>query len=228
LVFEGGRAHDQVITCRKGGATFTLKVAGRAAHAGNDHASGVNAIHVLSLLVPRIEALTDYDRGVTVNVGLIEGGTAKNTVPDAAHCVIDARFERAADADAVVAALQGLAADPPLEGAPDRLRQAEVTLSGGVTRPPMEATEASQQLRARYERWAALAGLGGGEAPRQGGGSDANLLAAHGVPTIDGLGPYGMYFHKPQEWSSLLSLRRRTRALAAFLAAAQGDSSPGS
>jgi glutamate carboxypeptidase len=219
LVFEGGREEDRVITQRKGGATFTVRVKGRAAHSGNDHATGVNAIFVLSLLVPRIEALTDYGRGVTVNVGLVSGGTAKNTVPDEAHCVLDARFERAVDARRVVEALEAIVRDPILPGmeVPERLREAEVVLEGGVTRPPMEATDATQALRRRYERFASMVGLGIGEAPRQGGGSDANLLAGAGVPVIDGLGPFGRFFHKPQEWSSLQSLRRRTQALALFL-----------
>ena len=220
LVFEGGREEDRVITQRKGGATFTVRVRGRAAHSGNDHAAGVNAIHVLSLLIPRIEALTDYARGVTVNVGLVSGGTAKNTVPDEAHCVLDARFERALDARAVVEALQAIVADPlpALPEAHARLGEAEVVLEGGITRPPMEGTPATRALRERYERFAATVGLGVGEAPRQGGGSDANILAGCGVPVIDGLGPFGRFFHKPQEWSSLSSLRRRTQALALFLA----------
>jgi glutamate carboxypeptidase len=220
LVFEGGRDEDRVITQRKGGATFTIRVRGRAAHAGNDHAAGVNAIMVLALLVPRIEALTDYARGVTVNVGLIAGGTAKNTVPDEAHCIVDARFERGDDAQAVLDSLRALVNEPILATAdvPARLREAEVVLEGGITRPPMEATAATQALRRRYERFASLVGLGVGEAPRQGGGSDANLLAGMGVPVIDGLGPFGRFFHKPQEWSSLRSLRRRTQALALFVA----------
>jgi glutamate carboxypeptidase len=228
LVFEGGREEDRVITQRKGGATFTIRVRGRAAHAGNDHASGVNAILVLSLLVPRIEALTDYARGVTVNVGLVAGGTAKNTVPDEAHCIIDARFERAVDAQAVVEGLEAIVREPipPDADIPARLREAQVVLEGGVTRPPMEATAAAQALRLRYERFAAMVGLGVGEAPRQGGGSDANLLAGMGVPVIDGLGPFGRFFHKPQEWSSLQSLRRRTQALALFLVAMATKAGP--
>lgn len=219
LVFEGGRDGDKVITMRKGGGMFTITVTGRAAHAGVDHASGVNAIAALCHLVPRIEALTDYDRAITANVGLIEGGTAKNTVPEHASCVIDTRFETLADADAVKASLQALAAAPWDASVPQRLRAATVVLGGEITRPPMEPSAASQALRRRYEAHAAAAGLGVGEAPRQGGGSDANLLAAHGVPCIDGLGPFGKCFHKPQEWSSLSSLRLRTAALACFLAA---------
>ena len=218
LVFEGGREHDHVITRRKGGGSFTFTVEGQAAHAGNDHEAGVNAIHALALLVPRIEALTDYERGVTINVGLIGGGTAKNTVPDRAHCVVDARFLTVEDSDRVVASLQGLAARPFEDGVSPRLRRANVILSGGVTRPPMEATAASQALRHAYEACADALGLGVGEAPLQGGGSDANLLAARGVPAIDGLGPYGRHFHDPREWSSLSSLRRRTQALACLLA----------
>ena len=101
---------------------------------------------------------------------------------------------------------------------PERLREARVELLGGISRPPMESIEGTQALRLRYEAHAAAAGLQVGEAPRQGGGSDANLLAALGVPCIDGLGPAGEHFHNPREWSSLASLGRRTQALACYLA----------
>lgn len=220
LVFEGGRDGDRIITQRKGGGTFSLHVTGRAAHAGNDHEAGINAIAAMAYLVPRLEAITDYSHGRTVNVGLIEGGTAKNTVPERAMIVVDTRFVTQSDCDAVVAALHAIA-DAPFEGtdAPAKLREAKVELVGHVTRPPMEATDASQALRAEYEQHAAAAGLRTGEAPRQGGGSDANLLCGYGIPAIDGLGPYGKFFHNPQEWSSLASLRRRTCALARLLAA---------
>lgn len=81
----------------------------------------------------------------------------------------------------------------------------------------MEASDASQALRARYERHAAAVGLDTGEAPLQGGGSDANILSGAGVPCIDGLGPRGRHYHEAREWSSLESLLRRTEALARFL-----------
>lgn len=232
LVCEAGRAEDRIVTCRAGSARFELVVHGRAAHAGNQHAQGVNAIAVLARLVLGAEAITDYARGITVNVGIIEGGTAKNTVPERARCVIDSRFLTVADAHEVVARMQALAEDPFAEetrrGAevPPRLREARVELLGGISRPPMEVLPGTQALRLRYEAHAAAAGLGVGEAPRQGGGSDANLLAAHGVPCIDGLGPAGAFFHNPQEWSSLDSLRRRTQALACMLSQ-EADGSPG-
>lgn len=220
LVFEAGRDGDRIVTTRKGGGMFELVVHGKAAHAGNDHASGVNAIHALALLVPRIEALTDYARGVTVNVGVIAGGTSKNTVPARASVLVDTRFDTLVDAERTIAALRGIAAIPfrPRDWAPAKLRAVTATLGGAMTRPPMEADEDTQLLRRRYEVHAAAVGLGVGEAPRQGGGSDGNLLAVQRVPTIDGLGPHGKFFHDVQEWSSLASLRKKTQALACFLA----------
>jgi glutamate carboxypeptidase len=220
LVFESGRIGDRIVTSRAGSASFQFVVHGRAAHAGNQHAQGINAIAVLSRLVIAAERLTDYARGITINVGIIAGGTAKNTVPDQARCVIDSRFLTVADAHEVVARMRALAADPfgDEPDVPPRLREARVELLGGISRPPMEVIEGTQALRLRYEAHAAVAGLQVGEAPRQGGGSDANLLAAHGVPCIDGLGPAGEHFHNPQEWSSLGSLLRRTQALVCLLA----------
>ncbi len=222
LVFEAGRDEDRIITARKGLGKLRIEATGRSAHAGLEHVRGVNAIHALALVIPRVEALTDYARGVSLNVGLVRGGTAKNTVPDSASCDIDGRFQTAREADETLAALRALLAAPfeGVSGVPDKLRDhARLVLSGGVTRPPMEPTPASQELRCRYEIGAAAVGLGVGEAPLQAGGSDANLLAAFGVPVIDGLGPYGKNFHRVDEWSSLESLRRRTAALARFLLA---------
>ena len=222
MVFEAGRDQDHIVTCRKGTGTFTLTAHGVEAHAGLDHAAGVNAIHALAMLIPSVEALTDYPCGTTVNVGLVTGGTAKNTVPAKASCIVDVRVTSATEAEKVGGTLRALAADPmsAFPQAPERFRQIRCELDGGMLRPPMEASADSQRLRERYESCARAVGLGVGEAPLQGGGSDANLLTAYGVPTIDGLGPFGKFFHSPKEWSSLDSLRKRTQALACFLAGA--------
>jgi glutamate carboxypeptidase len=221
LVFEGGREGDRIITARKGSATFRFEVKGKEAHAGNEHAQGLNAIHALSVLIPQIEALTDYERGTLVNVGLIEGGTAKNTVPGRAACVVDARASTRAEAERVTEQICAIA-EHGLNGAASeqarRLSAAKVELSGGFMRWPMEASAESVRLCERYGRHATTVGLGAGQAPQQGGGSDANLLAALGVPVIDGLGPFGRYFHSVREHSSVGSLRRKTQALACFLA----------
>jgi glutamate carboxypeptidase len=229
LVFEAGRLHDHVVTARKGGGLYTLRAIGRAAHAGNRHADGVSAIHAIACAVLRLEALTDYASGLTVSVGLVEGGTAKNTVPERAEIGVDVRFTSARDVRRLRDAIARIGADP-FEGLDarwlnDRVLRARIEVSGGVTRPPMEPTAATQALRLRYEAHAAAVGLGTGEAPLQGGGSDANLLAAAGVPCIDGLGPFGEFFHETREWCSLESLRRRTAALARFLAEAAGHPS---
>jgi glutamate carboxypeptidase len=220
LVFEAGREEDRIVTQRKGSGGFRITAQGRAAHAGNRHQDGINAIHALALMIPKIEALTNYDAGRTVNVGLIEGGTAKNTVPESAECTIDCRFEKIRDGKDLEAQMQELC-EPSFTKTelPQRLQGTRFELSGGISRPPMESTAASQSLRERYETFAQDAGLRIGEAPLQGGGSDANLLAALDVPSIDGLGPYGKHFHKPQEWSSLDSLQKRTIALCWFLVA---------
>lgn len=222
LVFEAGRAGDRIVTRRKGSGLWSLVAHGKAAHAGAAHADGVSAIHALALAIPQVEALTDYAAGTTVSVGVIEGGTAKNTVPERSAAHIDARFVRRTDAESFERALGRIAADPfaaaPAGWAPERLRAARLEVMGGLSRPPMEPLPGTDALRLRYEACAAAAGLGTGEAPLQGGGSDANLLAAAGVPSIDGLGPWGQHFHETREWCSLESLRRRTLALALFLA----------
>jgi len=227
LVFEAGRVSDRLVTRRKGSGLFTVIAEGQAAHAGNRHADGSSAIWALALVIPRIEQLTDYARGTTASFGLIEGGTAKNTVPDRAVAHLDARFTTMDEALAFAAALETIVSSP-FEGlsereAPERLRRARVRIEGAVSRPPMAPSEQTLSLLERYGAIAREVGLGAGEAPLQGGGSDANLLAAHGVPTLDGLGPFGEHFHETREWCSLESLAQRTEALAIFLGEAASD-----
>ncbi len=221
LVFEAGRVHDHLVTSRKGGGLFTIHADGRAAHAGNRHADGVSAIHAISAVVLQLEALTDYASGLTVSVGLASGGSAKNTVPEHAEIGVDVRFSSMKDVAKLRASLDAIARDPfvgiDARWINDRVLRATVRIEGDVTRPPMEPTERTQQLRHAYEPHAAAVGLGIGEAPLQGGGSDANLLASFGVPCLDGLGPFGEFFHETREWCSLESLERRTSALARFL-----------
>jgi glutamate carboxypeptidase len=211
LVFEAGRATDAIITARKGTGSVTARATGKAAHAGNAHADGVNAIWALSRFVDAAQSLTDYDAGITVNVGTISGGTSKNTVPASAECVLDFRVVRARDGARVMSALERLAREVA-SGLGARLE-----LEGGVRRPPLERTEASAALAARYGEAARQEGLGGDESPLIGGGSDANDVASLGVPAIDGLGPRGHGFHTHDEHIQIGTLRTRTRALIRFL-----------
>jgi glutamate carboxypeptidase len=211
LVFESGRKDDAIVTRRRGTGAMTFSFRGRAAHAGNAHRDGVNAIWALSRFVDAAQALTRYERGMTVNVGLVKGGTSKNTVPEHAECAVDLRFESVDDANGLVDAL--CAAASQAAGAVG----ATVTTSGGVSRLPLERTEASAALYEEYAACHRTVGLGDRECPIVGGGSDANTVAPLGVPAIDGLGPRGAGFHTTHEWVDLASFRPKAEALLRFL-----------
>ena len=211
LVFEAGRKSDLLITRRKGTGAVTVTAKGRAAHAGANHRDGVNAIWALAKVIDRVQTLTDYDRGVTVNVGKVSGGTSKNTVPDEASALFDLRFETKADADALVEKIHAIAAEAGVPGA-------TVTVEGGILRFPMERTDASAKLMAEYAACAVASGLGGGEAALIGGGSDASTSSAMGIASIDGLGPRGIGFHTKDEQIELATLVAKAQALARFLA----------
>ncbi len=211
LVFEAGRQGDAIITRRKGTGALIAIAKGVSAHAGNHHAEGVNAIVALSRFVERVSSLTDYDSGMTVNVGLIEGGEARNTVPGHARCEIDFRLIQAADGEALVRKVQEVAEIVSVETG------ATIEVSGGIRRLPLERTAANVALCARYSACAIDAGLSGPEADLIGGGSDASTVSAVGVAAIDGLGPRGAGFHTHHEWIEVSSLALRADALTRFL-----------
>lgn len=212
LVFESGRAGDAIITRRKGVGAMTVVAHGKAAHAGNNHKDGANAIWALARFVDAAQQLTDYARGCTVNVGQATGGTSKNTVPERAECKLDLRYETVADAEALVAALRTAAAQ-----AAQAVPGVRIEVSGGANRLPLERTPASAALRAEYAACARAAGLGDGEAALLGGGSDANTVAPLGVPAIDGLGPRGAGFHTTTEYVELATFVPKAEALVRFL-----------
>lgn len=212
LVFEAGRPTDAVITARKGTGSLRAIVHGKAAHAGNHHADGVNAIAALASFIQAAQALTNYEAGVTVNVGVISGGTSKNTVPDRAECTLDFRMARRADGERVVEELRAAARRIEAE------TSARFVLEGGIRRPPLERTEASVALYEKYATHAKAEGLAAPESPLLGGGSDANDVGALGVPVIDGLGPRGRGFHTHDEHIEAPTLLSRSRALIRFLA----------
>jgi glutamate carboxypeptidase len=213
LVFEAGRERDAIITRRKGTGGMTAIAHGRAAHAGNAHSQGANAIWTIARFVDQVQQLTDYGRGVTVNVGLVTGGYGKNTVPDRAEAQLDLRFETRADGERLVAAV-GRVADEASVG----VAGTRVELHGGIARLPLERSEASAQLCAEYAACARAHGLGTGEAPLVGGGSDASTANALGIAAIDGLGPRGSSFHTKDEHIEVASLVPKAQALARFLA----------
>jgi len=211
LVFESGRAGDAIITARKGTGSVRAEATGRAAHAGNAHHLGANAIRAMARFIEAAEALTDHAAGVTVNVGRVEGGIGKNTVADRCVAEVDLRFTTAADGDRLRAAITQLADRVDLPGT-------TVSVRFETGRTPLQRTEASARLRDRYALCQRAAGLDEGEAPLQGGGSDACTTGAAGVPSIDGLGPRGTGFHTLHERVELGTLVPKAEALARYLA----------
>lgn len=214
LVFESGRKNDLVITRRKGTGAMNVIAHGKAAHAGNAHKEGVNALWAIARFVDRVQQLTDYEKGITINVGKLTGGTTKNTVPDRAEALVDFRFETRADGEAVVAAFEAAA-----RAAAESVQGARIELQGGIARLPLERTAESVALMEAYGRAATASGLGFGEAALIGGGSDASTSHAMGIASIDGLGPRGIGFHTKDEQIEMATLLLKAQALARFLAA---------
>ena len=215
LVFESGRPGDRIVTRRRGVGTVHARVTGRAAHSGNAHADGANAIWSLARLIDRAQAYTDYASGVTVNVGLVNGGTSVNTVPESAEASIDLRFDNVAAAHSLLASLHETAERCAMPGT-------RIELEGGIKRLPLEKTAASEALYLEYAACQRAAGLGFDEQPLVGGGSDANTVSGVGLPAIDGLGPRGGAFHTTDEYVELDSFGPKSEALLRFLCARLG------
>jgi glutamate carboxypeptidase len=211
LCFESGRPGDLLVTRRKGVGSVRAEATGLAAHAGNEHDRGRNAIWSIARFVDRVQALTDPSRGLTVNVGLVSGGTTRNTVPASAACEVDLRFETVADGEALVAAITAAAEDAAVPGT-------TVAVTRVGWRDPLERTRASSALAKEYGDCQRESGLGLGEAPLVGGGSDACTTGAAGIPSIDGLGARGKGFHTHAEEVDLGSLVPKATALLRFLA----------
>jgi glutamate carboxypeptidase len=217
LVFESGRAGDAIITRRKGTGAMKAVARGKAAHAGNAHHEGANALWALARFVDRVQQLTDYPAGLTVNVGKVTGGQGKNTVPDHAEAEVDLRFCSRVDGEALIQRFHR-AAEEAASGVPGT----RIELSGGVARDPLERTDASAALMAAYGTCAHASGLGHGEAALVGGGSDASTSSAMGIPSIDGLGPRGKGFHTVEEFIEVDTLIPKAQALARYLASRAG------
>jgi glutamate carboxypeptidase len=201
---EPGRVSGNLVTERKGGATFLIEVTGRAAHSGVNHADGASAIEALARLVIALHALTDYSTGITTNVGLISGGMSTNTVAPAAQAKLDVRFRTLDEREAVFAQIHALADAPGVPGTTIRITQTSEFL-------PLEP-QASQELMQRYQAHAAQLGFDvAGEAT--GGCSDAGFTASLGIPTLCGVGPVGAKAHTDGEYCCLDTLVPRAQAL---------------
>ena len=210
-----GSADDAAYkTARKGVGHYRIDVRGVASHAGVDFLRGHSAVLELGRLLPKIAALTDLERGITVNPGVIGGGTRSNVIAAEAFVEVDVRIAASTDAEAIDAALLGLRCED--EGC-------TLTVAGGMNRPPMERSAGTVRL---FELARALAGEQGIalKEASTGGGSDGNFTAGLGVATLDGMGAVGEGAHAAYESVLKDELLPRTALLAAMLRAVAGAS----
>lgn len=211
LILEAARANGAIVSARKGGGMYRLQVKGRAAHAGIEPEKGANAIVELSYHVQALHALNGLCPGLTVNVGVIRGGTRTNVVPDLAEAEVDFRVVRCEDAAVLDTAVREAVATVHVSGT-------STEASGGLEVPPMEKTPATARLADLARQVAAELGFSLDDVAT-GGTSDANFVAALGTPVLDGLGPIGGLDHSPDEYLELHSIVPRTALLAGLIQA---------
>lgn len=208
FVLEPSLPAGAVKTGRKGCGEFELRVRGVPAHAGIDPTRGASAIDELAAQIGAIGALRDHARGVTLNVGVIEGGDRPNVVAEHARAVIDARAATMDDARRIERSMRALR--PVLE-------KTSLEVGGGFSRPPFERTPAVARLYEVARSIAAGMGRDLGEGTT-GGGSDGNFTGALGVPTLDGLGAVGDGAHALDEHVVTAELTCRAALLAELIA----------
>lgn len=201
IICEPARVNGEMVTERKGLGRLKIEIKGKPSHAGINPQAGISAILLMADWVKEIHGLTDYGKGTTLNVGLISGGTGVNTVPEHASCEVDIRIDDPNEYEKITAKLDELKAKTAESGA-------VATVTGGLTRPVLKATdktwafvkivdEVAQKLGIKFQ-WI-----------KTGGGSDGNFTGAMGVPTLDGFGPVGSLSHTDDEYVEINSIEPR-------------------
>jgi len=203
---EPGRVSGNVVTGRKGGVFMAMRITGKAAHSGANFADGISAIEELARKVQAIHALTDLDRGITLNVGLVRGGQSVNTVAPWAEGEIDLRYKEAPDRDDVMARIGSIVERSFMPGT-----RCELTVKGEFL--PLNQTAASRKLFDIYVTAAADTGFAT-EGEFTGGCADSGFTAALGAPTLCAVGPVGGKAHSPDEFLRIDSLVPRAQACA--------------
>jgi glutamate carboxypeptidase len=208
LVLEPPAAGGRVKTARKGTGIFEMEAYGIAAHAGLEPEKGASAILEMARQIDRLHALNDQARGISVNVGVVEGGTRSNVVAAHARAEIDVRFSTAAEANHLERSILGSA---PFD---ERVR---LGITGGINRPPLERTDKVAALFNLARSVAAKLEFELGEAS-VGGASDGNFAAALGRPVLDGLGIEGEGAHATHEHIILENIALRGALIAGLIA----------
>lgn len=208
LVLEPALPGGAVKTARKGVGEFELLAEGISSHAGVDPGAGASAVHELAKQIITIAEMTDGGRGLTVNVGVIDGGTRSNVVAERARAFIDVRIARLEDAAAIEHAFAELRSVDP---------RVKLTVTGRINRPPMERTPGVARLYALAQEVAGSMGRALAEGAT-GGASDGNFTAALGIPTLDGLGAIGDGPHALHEHVVIKELAPRAALVAGLMA----------
>ena len=203
LVTEPARDGGRIVTARKGVALFEMTARGRPSHAGVRHEAGRSAIREMARQILLLEGLTDYGRGVTVNVGIVSGGTGANVVPAECRAEIDMRVPNREVGEEMCARVLGLTPFGP---------DVALEVTGGMNRPPYEKGPGIEALFEHAKGLAAEIGFTLGDV-KTGGGSDGNFTAALGAPTLDGLGVDGDGAHSHDEHLYHSSLEPRARLM---------------
>jgi glutamate carboxypeptidase len=207
LVMEGALLDGSLKTWRKGVGEFIVTTHGRAAHSGGDHQAGRNAIEEMAHQVIAIQKLTDYSKQTTLNVGVIQGGTVTNVVPEEARIEVDVRVMQPGEWERLEVEMSNL--KPVLDGT-------LIQITGGLNRPPMPFDE---RMKATFEKAQSIAaGIGMDlTAGGTGGASDGNFVAPLGIPLLDGMGAVGEGYHSDREYIFSASLEQKTKLVAALL-----------
>jgi glutamate carboxypeptidase len=207
LIMEGALLDGSLKTWRKGAGGFWVKVKGRAAHSGGDHQAGRNAIEEMAHQIIAIQKLTDYSKQTTLNVGVIQGGTVSNVVPEEATIEVDVRVMQPGEWERIEAEIMSL--KPVLDGT-------SVTVTGGLNRPPMPFDE---KMKATFEKARSIAANIGMNltAGGTGGASDGNFIAPLGIPLLDGMGAVGEGYHSEREFILADSLEQKAKLIAELI-----------
>ncbi len=214
LVMEPARADGSMVNTRRGVGRYTMEFHGVASHSGVAPEKGVSAINELAHWIIALHNLTDHAQGTSLNVGVVQGGTTANTVADYAMAQMDVRMKEMSAVTRLQETLEYLLAHPQTPGI-------QVAVSGGITRPPMNPTPEALALCETVDAIAKQLGIDF-QWIATGGGSDANLTAALGIPTIDGLGPIGGLSHTADEYLDIQSVEPRLMLLCELLAEMAG------
>jgi glutamate carboxypeptidase len=204
---EPGRPTGNITTSRKGGVFMRFQVFGKAAHSGNNFADGISAIGELAHKIVAIHALTDLAKGITLNVGLVQGGQSINTTAPLAEGQIDLRYVDPADRASTLAAIEQIIATSTVPGT-----TAKLYFNGEFL--PLVQSESSKALFATYQQAAVESGLPTLAGEFAGGCADSGFTASVGTPTLCGLGPVGGNVHTDKEWLDLDSIVPRATTLA--------------